>query len=383
MSLEKIIQETKTYYCLECGKCSSICPISRYNPSYSPRVMVENALLGYEDELTYNRDLFSCLTCYQCSDKCPADVDYPLFMQKARSMAFGAGENGDCAHSGILQSLMRLMSNSQIKQNRLDWLSDGYRIAEKGDIMLFVGCAPYFEPVLEDIGVRALGTTENSIRILNSLGIEPVLITDEKCCGHDMLWTGDVTTFQKLAEQNVAAIKKAGVRKILFTCPECYRTLKKDYPEYLEFNYEMEHISEFLAERIDDLNLKEINRKVTYHDPCRLGRHLGIYEPPRKLLEAIPGLELVEMERSREESVCCGTSAWTNCDSYSRQIRVDRLLEAKGQGASSLVTACPKCLTHFTCAMTTRGEEKGPDIEIEVTDLVDLIARALVGEDSE
>lgn len=383
MSLEEIIQETKTYYCLECGKCSSICPISRYNPSYSPRVMVENALMGYEDELTYNRELFSCLTCYQCSDKCPADVDYPLFMQKARSMASAAGENGDCAHSGILQSLVRLMSNSQIKQNRLDWLSDSYQTAEKGEIMLFVGCAPYFEPALEDIGVRALGTIENSIRILNSLGIEPVLIADEKCCGHDMLWTGDVTTFQKLAEQNVAAIKKAGVRKILFTCPECYRTLKKDYPEHLEFDYEMQHISEFLAERIDDLNLKEVKRKVTYHDPCRLGRHLGIYEPPRKLLEAIPGLELVEMERSREESVCCGTSAWTNCDSYSRQIRVDRLLEAKGQGASSLVTACPKCRTHFTCAMTTRGEEKGPDIEIEVTDLVDLIAEALAGEGRE
>ncbi len=383
MSLEEIIQETKTYYCLECGKCSSICPISRYNPSYSPRVMVENALMGYEDELTYNRELFSCLTCYQCSDKCPADVDYPLFMQKARSMASAAGENGDCAHSGILQSLVRLMSNSQIKQNRLDWLSDSYQTAEKGEIMLFVGCAPYFEPALEDIGVRALGTIENSIRILNSLGIEPVLIADEKCCGHDMLWTGDVTTFQKLAEQKVAASKKAGVRKILFTCPECYRTLKKDYPEHLEFDYEMQHISEFLAERIDDLNLKEVKRKVTYHDPCRLGRHLGIYEPPRKLLEAIPGLELVEMERSREESVCCGTSAWTNCDSYSRQIRVDRLLEAKGQGASSLVTACPKCRTHFTCAMTTRGEEKGPDIEIEVTDLVDLIAEALAGEGRE
>ncbi|MFC1914134.1 (Fe-S)-binding protein [Chloroflexota bacterium] len=384
MTLEDAVKKTNTYYCLECGKCSSICPISKYDPAFSPRVMIENALLGLEDDLTYNRELFSCLTCQNCSLKCPADVDFPLFIQKARAVASEAGQHGDCAHAGTLQSLMRLMSNPNIKQNRLEWLSkNGYKVSEKGDVMFFIGCAPYFEPVFEDIGVRTLNIAEGSIRILNLLGIEPVVLPNEKCCGHDMLWTGDEETFKKLAQHNISAIKEAGVKKIIFSCPEGLRTFKEDYPSYFKVDWEVQHISEFLAENVDKLNLGKVAKKVTYQDPCRLGRHLGIYEPPRKIITSIPGVELIEMERNREESLCCGTSAWTNCDSCSRQIRTERLLEAKRTGADTLITNCPKCLTHFKCAMTTRGEEKGPDIEIEVMDLIDLAISALETKKSE
>lgn len=378
MTLEDVVKKTNTYYCLECGKCTSICPISRYNPSFSPRVMIENAILGLEDDMTYNRELFSCLTCYSCSQKCPVEVDFPLFIQKARGVASEAGQYGECAHAGTLQSLMRLMSNPKIRQNRLDWLSDnGYKVSEKGDIMYFVGCGPYFEPVFEDIGVRTLNIAEGTIRILNLLGEQPVVLADEKCCGHDMLWTGDEETFKKLAGQNVSAIKQAGVKKIIFSCPEGLRTFKEDYPRYFEIDWEVQHISEFLAENIEKLNLGKIDRKVTYQDPCRLGRHLGIYDSPRKVLTAIPGVKLVEMDRNRDEAVCCGTSAWTNCDACSKQIRVERLTEAKKTGADMLVTSCPKCLTHFKCAMTAKGEEKGTDIEMEVVDLVNLAVSAL------
>lgn len=385
MTLENIIRETKTFYCLECGKCSALCPISRYNPNYSPRVMLENALLGFEDDLIYNRELFSCLACYACRLKCPSDVNYPLFMQKTRALASNANQHGDCAHSGILQSLMRLMSKSSINQRRLEWVSDGYRTSDQSDVLFWVGCAPYFEPIFEDIGVKALDIAKAGLQILNFLGIEPRLLPNEKCCGHDMLWTGDIETFKRLAEQNAAAIREAGVKKIIFTCPEGYRTFKEDYPKYVNIDCELQHITELVVEAIekDGLNFTEVKKKVTYHDPCRLGRHLGIYEPPRKLLQAIPGIELVEMEHSREESLCCGTSAFTNCNSYSKQIRVERLLEAKATGAETLITSCPKCQLHFRCAMVNKGEEKGPDIEIEVVDIVNLVASALGGKTNE
>lgn len=383
MTLDDIIKETKTFYCLECGKCSSICPISRYNPAYSPRVMVENALLGLEDDLIYNRELFSCLTCYACLPKCPSDVDYPLFIQKMRATASNNGEHGDCAHSGALQSLVRLMANPAIEQRRLEWLSDGYRTSDQSDVLFFVGCAPYFDPIFEDLGVKTTDIAKGSLKILNHLGIEPMLLPNEKCCGHDMLWTGDLDTFKRLAEQNAAMIKEAGVKKIIFSCPECYRTFKEDYPRYVKIDCELQHISEFLSALVekDELNFKEGERKVTYHDPCRLGRHLGIYEPPRKVLRAIPGVELVEMKQNREESLCCGTSAFTNCDLYSKQIRVERLLEAKATGADCLVTSCPKCQIHFRCAMVNKGEEKGLDVEIEVMDVVNLVANALGGQE--
>jgi len=378
VNLEDIIKETKTYYCLECGKCTSLCPVSRHNSNFSPRLMLERALMGFGDELIHDRELFSCLSCYACSNLCPSDVDYPVFTQKVRNLASGEGEHGDCAHSGTLLSIMRLTSRSDIKQKRLDWL-DGLHTSEKSEVLYFAGCAPYFEPVFEDIEVSPVNIARNSIKVLNALGIEPMVLPNERCCGHDLLWTGDVETFKKLAQFNAQMIKESGAKKIVFSCPEGYRTFKLDYPNYVDLGCDVQHVSELLAEKIgqNGVKFKEIKKKVTYQDPCRLGRHLGIYEPPREIIKAIPGIELVEMEHSGDESICCGTSVWTNCSSYSKQIREERLLEARATGADMLITACPKCQIHFKCAMVDKGAEKGPDIKMEVMDLVNLVANAM------
>jgi len=379
VNLEDIIQETKTYYCLECGKCTSVCPVARYDPSFSPRQMIENALLGFGDELLLDKELFSCLTCYTCQQKCPSDIDFPVFVQKARSLAQGNEQHGVCAHSGQLQSLARLMTGPDIKQKRLEWLGKEYRVSENGDVLLWVGCAPYFAPIFEDIEFNALDITRASLKALNSLGIEPRLLANEKCCGHDALWTGDIETFKKLAEYNAAQIKEAGVKKIVFSCPEGYRTFKLDYPNYVDLGCEVQHISEFLAEKIEQngVKFKEIKKKVAYQDPCRLGRHLGVYEAPRKVLKSIPGIELVEMAHSGLESICCGTSAFTNCDSYSNMLRAERLCEATETGAELLITACPKCQTHFRCAMTDKGKEHRSTSKIEIMDLANLVANAI------
>jgi len=343
--------------------------------------------MGFGDELIHDRELFSCLTCYACSKLCPSDVDYPVFTQKVRNLASGKGEHGDCAHSGTLLSLMRLMSRSDIRQKRLDWL-DGCRTSEKSEVLYFVGCAPYFEPVFEDIEVSPVNIARNSIKVLNALGIEPMVLPNERCCGHDLLWTGDVETFKKLAQLNAQMIKESGAKKIVFSCPEGYRTFKIDYPQYVELDCELIHITELLAQNLSTLSLKAKQsnpkvKRVTYQDPCRLGRHLGIYVPPREIIKAIPGIKLIEMEHSGNESICCGTSAWTNCGAYSKQIREERLLEAKDTGAEVLVTACPKCQIHFKCAMVDKGAEKGTNIEMKVMDIATLVTDALGGKSSE
>lgn len=379
MNLDDIIQETKTYNCLECGKCTSICPIAKYDPAYSPRGLIESALLGFGDELVFNKELFSCLTCYTCQQECPSDVDFPVFVRKARSIAQDSGQHGICAHSGQLQSVQRLMTSPAIKQKRLEWLSKEYRVSEDSDVLLWVGCAPYFAPIFDDIEFNAIDVTKATLKLLNSLGIEPRLLPNERCCGHDALWTGDIETFRKLAEYNAAQIKEAGVKKIVFSCPEGYRTFKLDYPSYVDLGCEVQHISELLEEKVGEngVKFKEIKKKVTYQDPCRLGRHLGVYDAPRKVLESIPGIELVEMKHNGPESICCGTSAWTNCDSYSNMLRVERLSEAVETGAELLITACPKCQTHFRCAMTDKGEEHRTTPKIEVMDLASLVANAI------
>jgi Fe-S oxidoreductase len=280
---------------------------------------------------------------------------------------------------------MRFMSRSDIKQKRLDWL-DGCRTSDKSDVLYFVGCAPYFQPVFEDIEVSPVNIARNSIKILNALGIDPVVLPNERCCGHDLLWTGDVETFRKLAQLNIELIKESGAKKIVFSCPEGYRTFKIDYPQYVKLDCEPVHITELLTRNLSKLSLQPpVKRrgrnpgvkKVTYQDSCRLGRHLGIYEPPREIIKAIPGVVLVEMEHSSDDSICCGTSVWTNCSSYSRDIRVDRLTEAKATGAEVLVTSCPKCQIHFKCAMADKGTEKGSDIKMEIMDLVNMVANAI------
>jgi Fe-S oxidoreductase len=271
------------------------------------------------------------------------------------------------------------MTSPATKQKRLEWLPKEYRVSENSDVLLWVGCAPYFEPIFEDTGFNALDITRASLKTLNLLGIEPKLLPNEKCCGHDALWTGDIETFKKLAEHNATQIKEAGVKKIVFSCPEGYRTFKLDYPNYVELGCEVQHISELLAEKIgqNGVKFKEIKKKVTYQDPCRLGRHLGVYDAPRKVLESIPGIELIEMRHSGLESICCGTSAFTNCDSYSNMLRAERLSEAVETGADILITACPKCQTHFRCAMVDKGEEHRPTPKIEIMDLANLVVNAI------
>jgi heterodisulfide reductase subunit D len=382
MNLEEIVQQTKTYYCLECGKCSSMCPISKYDPKYSPRVMVEEGLLGLQDDLVYNKKLFSCLGCLACQSKCPSDVDYINFIREARGLATAAKQHGDYAHAGAMQSITTIMARPSVKQNRLQWLqNNGCKTKQTGEVMYFVGCAPYIEALMEDIPSQPLIAAAAALKLLNAVGIEPVVSPNEKCCGHDMLWLGEFETFKKLAEHNAAMIKESGVKKIVFSCPEGYRTFKMDYPNVVKLDCEVVHISELLAEKVESgaLKFKELKKKVTFQDPCRLGRHMGVFDAPRKVLAAIPGLELIEMPHNREESICCGTSCFTNCDSYSKQIRVDRLSEAKATGAEILVTACPKCQTHFKCAMLNKGEVKGPDLQMEVMDLVNIAANAMGG----
>lgn len=374
MSIENIVNETKAYYCLECGKCTGSCPISRVNKYYSPRMTVERALLGFDKELLADKGLWSCMTCNICNDVCPSNVDYTRFIRYARADALKTGYTGTCTHGGVLSSLMRIMGNPNLKQDRLRWVSEDLQISEKGDILYFTGCLPYFETIFKDIGVNCLDTARSAVKIFNSIGIKPVVMPDERCCGHDLLWTGDLENFEKIAKLNVDLIERTGAKKVIFSCPECYRTFKKDYTEYVEVNFEMAHISEFLAEKIDKgkIVFGRLEEDVTYQDPCRLGRHLGVYDPPRSVMGSIPGIRLIEMENSRERSICCGTSTWTNCDRFSEQIQMERLKEAK-EAADTLITACPKCQIHLSCAM----KGKIPLDGIEIKDFSVLVAYAM------
>lgn len=373
-AIAELIETTKTYYCLDCGVCTSSCPVSKVFPDFSPRQIIERSL--YELEEPSDDTIWSCLTCAQCSVRCPADINFPEFIRLIRGEAISSGFEGQVTHNGMLQTISAIQTGN-IKQNRKFWIEDG-KISETGDIFFFVGCRPFFDVIFKDVDAGSIKGAQNILKILNTCGIEPVVSNDERCCGHDALWNGNEEKFKQLAQLNIDVIRASGAKKVVFSCPEGYDTFKNIYPKYFgELGFEPVHILDLLADKliakIDEgtLKFKESKGTVTYHDPCRLGRLAGIYDAPRKLIEAIPGLKLKEMPRSRENGVCCGTTGWKNCTSTSAQIRMERLAEAKDTGADKLVTACPKCQIHFRCTKSAFN------LNMEITDLYDLVADQL------
>ena len=219
----------------------------------------------------------------------------------------------------------------------------------------------------------------SALKILNTLGIEPQILPDERCCGHDQIWEGDVETFRGLAGVNLKYFRDSGAKRIVTTCPECARTLALDYPKLVgEHGMEVLHLSQFICRQSSDSNLNWILPKMegvaTYQDACRLSRHLGVYEEPRALIVAT-GLDLVEMEHMRHTSLCCGTTGWTSCGKVSKNIQVERLREAKAAGADLMITSCVKCQIHFKCAQ--QDSDLGKDIAIKIRDLTTVLADGL------
>ncbi len=378
----KIIANTRAYSCLDCGKCTVACPVSRYDADFSPRKIVQDASWR-SAELLKNGQLWSCVTCSMCEERCQSGVRYTELIKSLRAEAYTLGNRGQCTHGGALESLMHLMTAERLKQNRLGWLDKSLKTATKSEVLYFTGCQPYFDVIFADIGVKTLDTGRGAVKLLNRAGIVPALMPDERCCGHDLLWAGDVENFTKLARYNMKEIKKTGAKKVVTTCPECYHTLKIQYPQYAgSADFEVIHISQFLAEKATGggLKFRQMKKKVTYHDPCRLGRCSGIYDEPRALVNAIPGLELIEMERSRNSALCCGTQAWINCGAVNKQIQAELLRKAKETGADMLLTFCPKCQIHLKCAMNDAKLRQ--EINIEIADVTSLMAKALeAGED--
>jgi len=218
----------------------------------------------------------------------------------------------------------------------------------------------------------------NTVQILNYFDIKPQVLADEKCCGHDSYWNGDLKTFQSLATANIEQIKKSKAKKIITSCPECYRTLAIDYPRFFGAQeYEVYHISEFLSDIISKKKpqLKSVEQNVTFQDPCRLGRHMNVYQQPRDVLQSIVGTNLIEMGHHHKRSICCGVSGWMNCSQVSKQIQSNRLLEAQATGANILVTSCAKCKIHFQCAL--QDEKLKQEISFQIKDLTEIIGDSL------
>jgi heterodisulfide reductase subunit D len=368
------------FACQDCGKCSSACPLTLTGKPFSPRGMASAIIAGTPDSPNVVRDVWSCLTCGTCYDRCPSAVNFPRFIREMRNVQKAAGKSGFEAHGGFFQSLMRTMTSPGLKIQHWEWLSPDIRTDPKSRILFFGGCAPYFDTYLKHPagGVHTMDILTDSLRLLNFFDIYPAILPDERCCGHDLLWTGDRENFLRLAHLNVKAIEALGIEEVVTSCPECYRTLAFDYPaEGVPVNFTVTHLYELAEREIDKgaIGFEDLDRKVTFQDPCRLCRHEGGAELPRKLINRLKPTSYVEMQDHGVSALCCGNCAWTGCDSYTKALQVKRLKQARETGSDLLVTACPKCQIHLRCAM--EDPFQGSEIQIEMMDLVSLMAKTI------
>ena len=373
---EREIRDTKIRLCLDCGKCTAVCPVAQYDSDFNPRLIAQRRL-GRNSHGPQDETIWSCLSCYICVERCNYHVKFPEFIRALRWEACAEGAQVQCSHGGALQALMHMMAREDLQQERLGWLPQDIEFSEQSDTLFFVGCAPYFDVLFSDLGVNTLEGVKGALRLLNRAQIPFNLLDNERCCGRDLLLQGDREGFMALARANTEEFARRGIKKIIASCPECYYTLKVDYPSMLgDMGINVVHLTEVLAPLIQsgELDLGRLEKRVTYHDPCTLGRCARIFDEPRRLLEAVAGLELAEMEQNREMALCCGASPWVHCGAVNRQIQGQRLAQAEATGADMLVTACPKCQIHLKCAQ--KGSD-GQVSQIEIQDLACLIARSL------
>jgi Fe-S oxidoreductase len=333
--------------CFQCGLCDTVCPWNRVR-QFSMRKIVRQATFGMTE--IESEDIWRCTTCGRCPQRCPRDVNQIASGVALRRIAteygvFPTSVKPIRTISGSLIGEGNPLSEEQ--KNRGKW-AEGLGVkpfAEGMEICYFPGCYPAYDPRMKKVA-------QATAKILNAAGVDyGILGAKENCCGESIRKTGDEELFKRLARENIKTFIDNGVKKILVSSPHCYHTFKNEYPEFM-VDFEVVHITQFLFQLIEEgrLQLKEdLGKRVTYHDPCYLGRHNGIYDEPRGILEAVPGLEFGELPENRVDSLCCGGGGgriWMETPKGERfcDIRVE---QARDVEAEVLVTACPYCITNF------------------------------------
>ena len=364
--------------CFQCGLCDVVCPWNRVR-NFSMRKIVRQAAFGMTE--IESEDIWRCTTCGRCPQKCPRDVQQIESGVALRRIATEYGVFPTHVKPVRTASGSLIGEGNPLSEERKDrakW-AEGQSVktfSEEMEILYFPGCYYSYDPRLK----QAASATA---KILNAAGVDfGILGPKENCCGESIRKTGDEELFKRLAKENIKTFIDNGVKKILVSSPHCYHTFKNEYPEFM-VHFEVIHITQYILELINEGRLElnnEYEKKVTYHDPCYLGRHNGIYDEPREVLKKIPGLDLLEMPDCLEDSLCCGGGGgriWMETPKGERFSDI-RLEQAIGIGAQVLVTSCPYCVTNFedsTLTMEDSQDENGAVVEIK--DLTEIIQEVI------
>ena len=372
---KEIIEEVKAAggdafkRCFQCGLCDTVCPWNRVI-KFSMRKVVREAALGLTD--IESEDIWRCTTCGRCPERCPRDVkqiDSGIALRRIATeyQVFPAAVKPLRTISGSLSGAGNPLNAERAQ--RAAW-AEGLGVkpyTEEMEILYFPGCYPCYDP-------RGRKIARATAAILNRAGVSYGILGDkESCCGESIRKAGEEELFKRLARENIANFVAAGVKKILVSSPHCYHTFKNEYPEFM-VHFEVVHINQYLFELLREGRLEltgEYPKRVTYHDPCYLGRHNRIYDEPREILKLVPGLELVEMVDHHFDSLCCGGGGgriWMETPKEERFSDL-RLAQAVASGAEVLATSCPYCITNFEESSLSLAEDE----KLEIKDITEII----------
>jgi len=369
MSAQELIQKHKLLECIQCGMCTGSCPVSRKSHLNVRMYMREIALTGRVIMHSEN-ELWSCTMCSTCGVRCPKDLNPFEVLIDIRSVAV---EEGQVAPT-IRDALENIFKNGnpwgRIRGKRSEW-AQGLsirQVSQGADVLYFVGCTPAYDPRVQEVARSLVRCFERAGVNFGTLGDE------ENCCGNEVYGMGEKGLFELLVEENVRLLSRYNVKQVVTSCPHSYHAFKNRYGQV---GFEVKHHTELLAELIEKGKLefpKEVNKKVIYHDPCFLGKQNGIYDAPRRVIQSVPGVKLLEFDRNRERSLCCeggGGRMWV--DIPGERLAEIRMREAVDCGAEVLATACPFCLLTFEDAVKTAGFEG----KIRVMDITEVLSQAL------
>jgi len=319
--------------------------------------------------------IYECLLCANCREKCGA-IDLQTFSPKINTPAIVKALRADIFAAGIKVPEAVIKYGEAIEktnnifgappEERADWLPTDIKITKEATTVYFPGCLAAY---------RAPEIAQATAKILNNLGITfSIMGEEEHCCGDPLIMVGQLFLARELANYNWEHLKD---KMVITSCAGCYRTFNDEYPRLLGKEYKINaiHIVELLADLIDEGKIKfteKINEKVTYHDPCELGREMKVYDQPRKILQNVPGVELVELERNRENSWCCGGGGGVKGVNFDLSVEIgkDKIEEALATGAKTIVSACPSCKINISDAIKATGAD------LKAIDITELIAQA-------
>ncbi|MHC1567472.1 MAG: (Fe-S)-binding protein [Candidatus Syntropharchaeia archaeon] len=372
---ESFAEKFDLFGCFQCGKCTGGCAVS-LKSQLNPRRLVREAILK-ETELIFEKEyLWDCTLCGTCTLRCPREIKPSEVIIGMRGVLIEEGRN---IPKTIMEALESVFKNGnpwgRARMKRTEWSEDldvkikSLPDGDEAEILYYVGCTPAYDPRIQEIA-------RGMVKCFNVAGVDfGILGTEENCCGNEVRRMGEEGLFEMLVEDNLEIFGNYNVKKMVTTSPHCFNTFKNEY----DADFEVQHYTQFLSKLIEEEKLtfsKEIEKTITYQDPCFLGKQNEIFDEPRKIIEAIPGVKFIDFDRSRKRSLCCeggGGRMWVEATGEGERNAEIRVRDAVEMGAEIIATACPFCLLTLEDAVKTTGYED----KIQVRDIIELVSEAI------